>query len=492
MLSMTRSLKDRRWLVLGVAAMLAAGFLVTSLGSYWASRQSLRHAITATELPLTSDTIYSEIQKDLIQPVLISSVMATDTFLRDWIIGGEKDSQQVTQYLAEILKRYGAFTTFLVSDRTRLYYHADGVLKTVSEAEPRDIWYFRVRQIKYPYEINVDPDLANNDTMTIFINYRILDYSGNYIGVTGIGLTVNAVQQFIADYQRKYGRTVYFADADGKLRLSGRTEDAIEADLHLRGTLGKLIPQWSTTEAKALEYEYKDELRLLNVRFIPELGWYLLVEKEERGALADIRSALYMNLAICVAVTILVLLAVWMTIGRYQRRIEAMATTDKLTGLATRHAYDVLMPQAVLDAQRRTEPLCVLMIDVDHFKLVNDRYGHLVGDKVLASVATSIRASLRSSDIVCRWGGDEFVVALPFCGISNAATIAETIRLAAEGAKIEFPGGSTQVTLSIGLALLHAGENAATLMGRADEALRLAKESGRNCIRDREPAEAAG
>lgn len=167
-----------------LAVLLVSGFLAVSLGGYYVSRDSVREGIIAHELPLAGDNVYSEIQKDLLRPIYISSVMAQDTFLRDWALDGEKDVRQITKYLNEIKTRYETITSFFISEKTRTYYHASGVLKTVRQDDPRDIWYFRVRLMQPPFEINVDPDQANRDAMTIFINYRVFDYSGNYIGVT--------------------------------------------------------------------------------------------------------------------------------------------------------------------------------------------------------------------------------------------------------------------------------------------------------------------
>ncbi|MBL0932905.1 MAG: GGDEF domain-containing protein, partial [Alphaproteobacteria bacterium] len=140
---MEHAARERSLLAAAVAGLLIVGFLATSLGSYFVSRSSVREAVLRAELPLTSDSVYSEIQRDLIRPILISSVMAADTFMRDWVMDGEKDSAPIVAYLNEIKRRYSAFTAFYVSDRTKVYYHADGVLKSVREDEPRDEWYFR-------------------------------------------------------------------------------------------------------------------------------------------------------------------------------------------------------------------------------------------------------------------------------------------------------------------------------------------------------------
>jgi len=212
-------------LMAAVGALLVAGFLITSLASYFVSRKSLRAEISLNELPLTSDNIYSEIQRDLLSPIFISSLMASDTFLRDWVMAGEIDETQITRYLKEIKTRYNTFTSFFVSEKTRTYYHFDGILKQVSEKEERDAWYFRVRDMKENYEINLDPDLANKDTMTIFINYRVFDYDHRYIGATGVGLTIRAVNERIENYQEKYKRTIYFVDKNGDIKLTGQGFD---------------------------------------------------------------------------------------------------------------------------------------------------------------------------------------------------------------------------------------------------------------------------
>lgn len=480
---MILAIHDKRILVAVVSVLLATGFLATTLTSYFVSRQSLRAAIVDNELPLTSDNIYSEIQRDLIQPILISSVMATDTFVRDWVVAGEREPGRMIQYLRAIKNRYNAFTAFFVSDATRIYYHADGVLKTVHEEEPRDIWYFRVRKMAEPYEINVDPDMANQDTLTIFINYRVFDYANRFIGVTGIGLTVNAVRSLISDYQRRFGRTVYFVDNEGRMVLVGDSASVPEANIAERGQLSLTRPNWSRDETRSLEYMSADGTRLLNVRYISELGWWLLVEKDERGAMAQIRGTLYINILVCLAITAIVLLATWLAVGRFQTRLEAMATIDKLTGVATRHAFDILMDQALRDAKRLNQPLSVVIMDVDQFKAVNDRHGHVAGDRILRGVANAMRASVRSSDIVCRWGGDEFLAVLRNCDQAHAERIAEAVRQTVEGAGFAVDGRSIPVTVSLGVGRLLPDDAAEEVVARADAALYRAKQAGRNCVR---------
>ncbi|MFP5441855.1 MAG: diguanylate cyclase [Gammaproteobacteria bacterium] len=166
------------------------------------------------------------------------------------------------------------------------------------------------------------------------------------------------------------------------------------------------------------------------------------------------------------------------------RQLADMSMHDGLTGLHNRRHFDERFPALVQLAARRQEPLAVMMLDVDHFKQVNDTHGHLVGDDCLRQVATTLRqVMVRSTDLLARYGGEEFVVVLPGTGEAEAAVIAERIRLAVEATPI--PNGETplHVTLSIGLAVRvpDAGD-ASQLLADADAALYRAKNNGRNRV----------
>lgn len=148
------------WIIVLIAILLVTGFALIMLTSYLVAYRSLGEEISQYSLPLTSDNIYSEIQKDLILPIYISSLMANDTFLRDWVISGEKDAGRIVRYLDEIQKKYNTVTSFFVSDKTRNYYHPDGILKKVTENDPGDAWYFRSSKLDDLYDINIDSDTA--------------------------------------------------------------------------------------------------------------------------------------------------------------------------------------------------------------------------------------------------------------------------------------------------------------------------------------------
>lgn len=467
-----------------LAALLVMGFLATTLISYYVARDSLARHISDEMLPLTSDNIYSEIQRDLLRPILISSLMANDTFVRDWALSGEQGSEQISNYLREIQKKYGTITAFFISDKTLNYYHPDGIIKVLDKQNPEDGWYFPLRNHPGDYDINVDEDTADRSRISIFINYRVKDYTGQFIGATGVGLSVNSVVALIENYQRRYGRQIYFVNREGEVMLHGEDYD-LGPHLRDRPGLAPLATQILTAPSSTLTYQRsKDGAEIyLNSRLVPEFDWYLMVEQQNDTGKERIDRTLIINILLSLLVTVAVLLVANFTLRGYQQRLVEMATTDKLTGAASRHAFDSIFDHDVKLAKRRQQPLSLLAIDLDHFKLVNDSFGHQGGDLVIQAVAAMIREQIRDSDTLCRWGGEEFLVLLANCALDGALQRAETIRQLISARTVRFGRDDIAVTISIGVAQYYPGEALDTLINRADGALYAAKSEGRNKVK---------
>jgi diguanylate cyclase (GGDEF)-like protein/PAS domain S-box-containing protein len=150
--------------------------------------------------------------------------------------------------------------------------------------------------------------------------------------------------------------------------------------------------------------------------------------------------------------------------------LKRRAVTDTLTGLPNRRGWEDSMRRLLEDARRRGTPLTIAIADVDHFKAYNDTHGHLAGDNLLRAFATNTRRGLRGGDVVARWGGEEFTIALPDCSLTEARLVLARVHAA-------MPDGQT---CSIGFATWDTAEMVAELMSRADEALYAAKSGGRN------------
>ena len=169
-------------------------------------------------------------------------------------------------------------------------------------------------------------------------------------------------------------------------------------------------------------------------------------------------------------------------------RLKRVGLTDSLTGVNNRRFFDQRLGEEVARARRSGEPLACLFLDIDHFKRINDRHGHRVGDRVLSEVATLIREQLRSTDVLGRYGGEEFAALLVNAQKEMALEIAERIRGAIEAKRFEREdGGWLSATISIGVSSLRGDDGnaehlAEELVDRADQALYLAKNAGRNRV----------
>ena len=278
-------------------------------------------------------------------------------------------------------------------------------------------------------------------------------------------------------------------------RLSGHYqvlhyEDPEEAMEALKGEVrpDALLISTLLSDADGLRLAAK----LKNVEHLRNMPIVIMVDEEEQHIILKALE-LGINDYLCVPVELNELearLKVQLRRKKYQDLLRAnqqesvsMAVTDGLTGLYNRNYLDAHLANMIRQAQQNAKSLAVMMMDMDHFKIVNDTYGHDVGDEILVELARRIVATIRSSDLAARVGGEEFVVIMPETDIAEAHQTADRLRL--EVAENPFPisheTASLERTISIGLADLDMqGDDAAALLKRADTALYEAKHGGRN------------
>ena len=173
---------------------------------------------------------------------------------------------------------------------------------------------------------------------------------------------------------------------------------------------------------------------------------------------------------------------IMMTKERTDHELQRSASFDSLTALFNRRTFLESAHRELIRAERQHLQTSVLMLDLDHFKSVNDTYGHTVGDLVLQSFGAVLRASLRSFDVVGRYGGEEFCVLLPGTGINEATAIAERVRAISSQTPVVARGATISYTVSTGVVQASPGVALEELVDKADKALYRAKASGRNCV----------
>lgn len=164
---------------------------------------------------------------------------------------------------------------------------------------------------------------------------------------------------------------------------------------------------------------------------------------------------------------------------RTEERLKQLATTDALTGICNRRRFDEVLTSEINRAARFASPLSIILFDIDHFKHINDTYGHQVGDRVLTQLAVAVGGSIRTTDQFARWGGDEFTVLLPGCGLDTARLLAEKLRMMLEKQPFSDVG---HINCSFGVAAYAPGDSMGDLMKKVDRCLYHAKTDGRNRV----------
>jgi len=262
--------------------------------------------------------------------------------------------------------------------------------------------------------------------------------------------------------------------------------DASHAIVHCNDALGAMFGL-SATQILNLGYEgFVERIRSMTVALPAELSVPAEAGADARTACHEFEtreprsvirwvSRTFLSpepaeVIVCTDITTEVDLAV-----AYQR----LAVTDALTGLANRRGIDQHMRREVARVLRHGYRLSFVLLDIDHFKKVNDQFGHGVGDEVLRRVSESISRTLRASDMAARWGGEEFLVVLTDTGLEGAGMCAERIRSAVEALSVP---RVSHVTISAGVAELNPGEDLSVALLRADEMLYKAKAAGRNRV----------
>lgn len=447
--------------------------------NYYVSMNLTHSQLKNSSLPLTVDNIYTEIQKQIIEPNLIASMMAHDTFMKDWLANQESDSDQVVKYLDTIQNKYQMFATFLVSERTQNYYSAGGLLEKVEEGNPNNDWYFTFKKNPEILEINIDKNEHMGSSLVMFINHKIFDNDFHMIGATGVGLKTSYINDMLKQFRLKYSFNVYFINNKGQVIISEIGSNAISniSDVpELREIKADLISKGS----QLFEYISHGETVLLNRKYIPELDLYLLVEAKMNDFTNKVKETFYFNIIISLLLTVVITLIVLVYVRNIHRKLNQLADNDPLTGLPNRRFFNRNLEHSLQLKKRNNTHLSVLFLDLDNFKTINDTKGHDVGDKVLKRVATILNSTFRGTDFTSRWGGEEFIVLLLDSDIEGAISRAEMICKAIEQDKSLVSLVNHKVTTSLGVTEVQDDDDIDAIFKRVDSALYKAKAAGKN------------
>lgn len=432
---------------------------------------------------LTATNIYSDISNELTKPIFVSLTMANDSFLKSWITD-EKDlleskehEESLINYLNGIKEKYSYDSVFFVSSNTNIYYHFNGINKVISEQNEHDQWYYNFLNSNKSYELVIDTDEANQNRLSVFINCRVEDEDGNLLGVTGVGLEMNQVQELLEDFSREFGLDAMLFDKGGNVLIHSSMSALGDTNIFDIGILNKNKEELLNNRHKLGVYEYKEGQSggYLITRYIEDLDWYLLVKKDTSILVDTFEKQLLNELIIILAVIISVLFIVSKLIKQNDAKLMHLAKIDVLTNVLNRRGFNEALEKK-LQEENYSNPFYVFVLDIDSFKRINDSHGHLIGDKVIKLVGHLLQEAIKEKGILARWGGDEFTGYM-FGSEEEVCTIVENMfQSIREDSQLK----EYHVTISLGLTASQQIDTADTVLFRADQALYEAKEKGRN------------
>ncbi|WP_439133861.1 GGDEF domain-containing protein [Pseudomaricurvus sp.] len=280
-------------------------------------------------------------------------------------------------------------------------------------------------------------------------------------------------------------RLSFPVNQDDVVEVRSRLTQSLQTSLDLNIVLELFFQQIQTLiPLSGIKYTHqqKDCQTLLGSDDTHKLDYRLNTAQDDLGEIVFHRSKRFNEHEMAVIESLLSTLVCPLRNALLYRDALQSALRDPLTGVGNRVALDQAHEREVQLAARHKQPLSLLAIDIDHFKSINDRYGHSSGDDVIRQIAQSIKAVTRCTDLVFRYGGEEFVVLLNKTALNGAHVIAERIRQHVESLRIESYGAQISTTISIGISTLNRNNTDSMLFQRADAALYKAKQLGRNRV----------
>lgn len=398
-----------RNVVIIVTAVIFISFAISTFSSI-VSQSSLAEKANQKEAEL----IISILQRDLVDSfddsVGISQAI-NNSLIQDFInnraqYSDAEASDSMEGYLRGIKNQFGFDTSFLVLESTKEYYTEYGLMKNLDLNSEDDSWYSNFKKSGKDMELNIDNDQANGNRITIYVNIRMTDKGGNFLGVCGVGHTLEKLNLSIDSIESKYGLTVMLADKEGTIQVAGNES--------YNGTeIAQYIKDYIVNYDYSLEYEYEKigTGGYIMVKYVPEYDWYLCVEGPQKVDEMS-RSILYTLLAALIALIIMVkIISVAM---KYQADetllFKADSETDMMTGLYNRRAFDNMLES--IRASKSIRDISVVVIDVNGLKQINDEKGHLAGDELIIKTAECIKEMYGNHGRCFRLGGDEFTIIL--------------------------------------------------------------------------------
>ncbi|MEF9915994.1 MAG: sensor domain-containing diguanylate cyclase [Lachnospiraceae bacterium] len=321
-----------------VCTIIIIGFTFTSIISYNSNVGIYEEDVERVSM-LVSSGIYNDIASIFSQPVNVSLTMANDSLLKNFL-SGEKDNLTNEAYLVEMQhyldgyrEKYSYDSVFLVSTYTNRYYHFNGIDRILISDNAENNWYYDFLKSNEEYSLNVDNDEATEaNTITVFVNCKIKNENGDIIGIVGVGMKVDSLQELLKGYEDKYGVHPYLIDKNGEIQISssktGYENTNLFDSVAYAGKKQDILE--NKENPKDFWYSTNQQDGYVISQYEPNLKWHLVIEHDTSAMSQRLNMQLYRNIMIILSIIILVLITITKVIKRYNSQIIKLTVSQEL------------------------------------------------------------------------------------------------------------------------------------------------------------------
>lgn len=455
--------------------------------------ENTERRLLAKNLYLTSEHAFIELEKSVAMAESLPAKLIADPAILDWLNNAENSAETLQTHLSEQQKRNPKLTLQVAQLDAQSAIDSKGAVKKLEHTNPNDTWFFQAKSNPNSPIKSLSIEGDSHDLVKFSLTEAIHNQDGALVGFIHQTESSDRVKKKIEELTLKCECKIYlvdaklnpvFASAEIKRLRSNFLTSAQFQRLALSHFSNKKAD--SPNELRVTEFHEAKEHFSLATKNLPSLNAILLVEQDLKNDLAPSLNPLWIKGGIYGGCSFIILMIVFLRLRQFKQQLERTAATDRLTSLPNRQAFDFIFQQAMADSERSRQTLCVALIDVDHLKKVNEKNGHLIGDHVLKEIALIAKRSLRDSDIICRWGGEEFLILLKNCSLEKATSIAENLRNTIANNDFsrttDLAKKRLVITVSMGVAECKVHETDDSVFERAEVALKQAKENGRNGV----------
>jgi len=423
--------------------------------------------------------LFSLINSEIIRPLDTAFLMANDTFIIEYIEQDKIVQEKIINYLSRLSIAY-KMVTFIAMDKHGYLLNSNKEKLALGNNQME--WYERLKN-KSGTQF---ADIGNAEDPHLYFDIKIFNEQQKFLGFIGVAVDLNHFAKKFTEYQHRFGFELILVDNSNNITLSSNS--LMKTESHHRDEALVNIEQFNWYQA--LSKEKMNNNSVQSVEFqgqiisqlpLNELNWRIFIisppayQQGEYWKLFTTRIGIFISL-------ILILYALFnLSVGNLKKRLVENSEIDFLTKLPNR-SYMHWKYEELIESHKH---IALAIADIDNFKVINDTYGHVVGDEVLRVIAKQFSENLRQDDISCRWGGEEFVMLLPNSSAKQALEITERMRetIAKTPFNISASNLSFNTTISFGIYESPlTGSSLEELVKNADKALYKAKHNGRNRV----------